>query len=150
MIKFKGFTLIEFVLILIIISIISVIVITSLREPQDTNIELAAKKVANDIIYVRERAITSSKTHKIYLNTPDRFRAGFGNYTLITNPDNNSPFDINISRSYSNVSFFRNYSVRFDPLGIGRFNTMTSIELRAGTKSKIIKITPLTGRVYVQ
>ncbi len=150
MIKFKGFTLIEFVLILIIIAIISVVIITSLRQPQDTAVELAAKKVANDIIYVRERAMASSKTHKIYINTPDRFRAGFGNYTLITNPDNNSPFDINISRSYPNVSFFRNYSVRFDPLGIGRFNTMTSIELRAGTKSKIIKITPLTGRVYVQ
>ncbi len=150
MIKFKGFTLIEFVLILIIIAIISVVIITSLRQPQDTAVELAAKKVANDIIYVRERAMASSKTHKIYINTPDRFRAGFGNYTLITNPDSNSPFDINISRSYPNVSFFRNYSVRFDPLGIGRFNTMTSIELRAGTKSKIIKITPLTGRVYVQ
>lgn len=146
----RGFTIIELVLILIILAIISAIGIVAIKAPSDTSIELAARKVAYDIGFVRERAMTSSKMHKIYINTPDRFRAGFGNFTLVTNPENNLPFDINISKNYAGISFFKNYSVKFDPLGVGKFSNATSIVLQSSGKIKTIKIIPTTGKVYVQ
>lgn len=146
----KGFTIIELVMVLLIAAVLSVVAVTVIMDTGSNVIDLAARKLAYDIGYVRNRAMTSSKPHKIYLNTPDRFSAGFGNYTLITNPDDNTNFDYNLSTRYSGVSFFRNYSAKFDSLGMQKFNGMTSITLTAGTKTKAIKIVPNTGRVYVQ
>lgn len=145
-----GFTLIELVIVMIIIAVLSVVGIMLIIDTGDTSIDLATKKVSFDIGYVRERAMTTSKTHKIYINTPDRFRAGFGNFTLITNPENNNPFDINLSQNYGGVVFFKNYSVKFDSLGIGRFSNVTSIILTTGARSKTIKIIPQSGKVYVK
>lgn len=145
-----GFTIIELVIVMILIAIISVVGIVSLKAPSDTAIELAARKVSYDIGYVRERAMTTAKSHKIYINTPDRFRAGFGNYTLIINPENQTPFDINLSTKYTGVAFFKNYSVKFDALGVGRFGNVTSIVLTAAGKTKAVKIVPQTGKVYVK
>lgn len=146
----KGFTLIELIMILLVVAVISAVAIMGIKAPSDTNIELAAKKVFYDIGYVRERAMATAKTHKMYLNTPDRVRAGFANYTLIINPENNTAFDMNLTKNYPGVSFFKNYSVGFDSLGRGGFKTQTSIQLSAETKKKFIKIIPATGRVYVQ
>lgn len=146
----QGFSIIEFILIIIIVSIISLVGIMAIKSPSDTVIDLAARKVAYDMGFIRERAMASSKTHKIYINIPDRFRAGFGNYTLITNPENNSPFDLRISKNYPGVTFFKNYSVQFDPLGRGKFVNVTSITLESASKSKNIKIVPYTGKIYVQ
>ncbi len=145
-----GFSLIELIIVMITIAIISVIGMVALKAPGDTALELAAKKVAYDISYARERAMMTSKKLKVYVNTPDRLRIGFGNYTLIKNPDDNSSFDTYISKKYPGVVFFNNYSVKFDAMGKNSFTQVTSIILQSGGKTKIIKITSATGRVYVQ
>jgi len=147
----RGFTLIELIMILLIAAVVSALAMMSAKNPSDINLELAAKKVYYDIGYVREKAMAAAKTHRIYLNTPDRVRAGFANYTLITNPENQKALDYFLGSSYPGVSVLRNYSVAFDSLGRSNiFKTQTSIQLSAGTKKKYIKIIPETGRVYVQ
>lgn len=150
--RFKkgGFSLIEFILIMIVVAIIATISVGILKSPSDTAIILAAKKVSYDISYARERAMVTLKEHKIYINTPDRLRIGYTNYTLINNPDDLKPFDINISNKYGGVSFFKNYSIKFDKLGRNVYKNVTSVVLISSGKQKIIGIVPNTGRVYVK
>ncbi len=146
----RGFTVIEFIIISILVAIISIVLVRSFSSPVDTALNLAAKKVYFDLSYARERAMMTSKRHKVYINTPDRIRVGFANYSLIINPEDNRPFDINISKVYSDVSFFKNYSVRFDALGRNEFKTQSSIKIISGSRSKFIKIVSETGNIYVQ
>lgn len=145
-----GFTLIEFIIVSVIISIITTVLITYFQSPSYNALDFAVKKVAMDLSYARQRAMNASRAHKVYLNTPDRLRIGFANYTLITNPDDLTKFDINISKKYPNVSFFSNYSVKFDSLGRNLYKNVTSISLVSYGKIKKIKIISDTGNIYVQ
>lgn len=145
----KGFTLIEFVMIIIILSIIALVVVIGVKKPSETNLEIAVKKVSSDISFIREKAIASNKKFKIYLQLPDTFMAGFGNYTLAINPENQGKFKYKLSENYPNVSFFKNYSLSFDGLGRNVFKTQTSIIIKSDTSQKVIKINPEHGRVYV-
>lgn len=146
----KAFTLIEVVIIFVVVAILTVVGLVSIKFSSDDTAELAAKKVFFDISYVREKSMLSTRSHKIYINTPDRFRAGYGNYTLIINPENNSLFDINLSKNYPGTSFFKNYSLLFDSIGRNVYGNITSIVLISSAKTKYIKIEPTTGRVYVK
>ncbi|MCX7991708.1 MAG: prepilin-type N-terminal cleavage/methylation domain-containing protein [Proteobacteria bacterium] len=148
--KNTGFTLIEFVIVSIIIAIISSALITYFKSPTENTLDLAVKKVAYDLGYARQRALNTSRTHRVYINTPDRLRIGFANYTIIQNPDDLTNFDINISKKYPGVSFFKNYSVRFDPLGRNLYKNVTSILLLHSGKSKRIRIISDTGSINVQ
>ncbi|MCX7770018.1 MAG: hypothetical protein N2202_02935 [Proteobacteria bacterium] len=134
---------------LIVLSIIFVVVILGMRKPLDVNLDLATKKVYGDLSFIREKAISTNKRYKIYLQTPDIFMAGFGNYTLIINPDDQSKLRYKLGDKYPKVSFFKNYSVAFDGLGRNIFRTQTSIIIKTSTNQKIIKINPEHGRVYV-
>lgn len=145
----RGFTLIEFVMIIIVLSIIALVVILGIKKPTEVNLEIATKKISSDISFIREKAISSNKRFKIYLLIPDTFMAGFGNYTLAINPENRSAFKYNLSTNYPNISFFKNYSIVFDGLGRNVFKTQTSIIIKSNTSQKIIKINPEHGRVYV-
>lgn len=146
----KGFTIVEFIIVSVIIAIITAALIRTFSETSITALDMAAKKVANDLSFARMRAMTTSRPHKIYINTPDRLRVGFANYTLIKNPDDQKNFDLNISQKYPSVSFFKNYSVKFNGLGINVYKSMSSIVLLSGSKSKSIKIISETGNIYVQ
>jgi hypothetical protein len=145
----KGLTLIEFVKTLIVFSIIAIVVILGVRKRPDINLDMATKKVHFDLSYIREKAISTNKRYKIYLQTPDTFMVGFGNYTLIINPENQSKFRYNLSNNFPQVTFFKNYSIVFDGIGRNVFKTQTSIILKSGNNQKIIKINPEHGRVYV-
>jgi len=145
-----GFTLIELIIVLVIAAIISLVGIVAIKSPSDSSLDLATKNISYILSFVREKATASSKPHKVYLTTPDKIRAGFGNFTLINNPDDNAPFDTQLSKKYPNITFFKNYSVRFDGIGRSTFVTVTSITVKSTTASKYIKINPSTGRVYVQ
>lgn len=146
----KGFTVIELIMILLIIGLFIFGVVTYMTDLDKTALELASKKVAHDIAYIRNRALFTSKTHRIFLRVPDRIEAVYGNYTYVKNPDDNTDFKYNLSKKYSGVSFFRNYSLMFNSLGMQKFNAMTSITLTTGSKIKTIKILPNTGKIYVQ
>lgn len=150
MFKKDGFSLVEFILIMIIVAVITTLSVGLLKSPSDTALILATKKVAYDISYARERAMVASKEHKVYINTPDRLRIGYKNYTLIYNPDDLQPFDINISSKYGGVSFFNNYSIKFDSFGRNAYKNVTSVVLTASGKQKVIGILPNSGRVYVK
>lgn len=148
--SFAGFTLIEFVIVSIIIGIISVTLISYFTSADYAVLDFAAKKVSLDLSYGRQRAMVTMKPHKIYINMPDRLRIGFGNYTLITNPDNLTLYDIRLSKDYPGVSFFNNYSIFFDSLGRNKYMNVTSIRLSLGSKTKAIKIISETGKIYEQ
>ncbi len=146
----KGFSIIEIIMVILIGSIIGAVIVLGLKSPSDTTLELATKKIKNDLVYVRERAISTNRKHKIYIDTPDTFKAGFGNFTLIVNPENQSKFIYNLGDNYPKVTFFKNYSIFFDSLGRNTYKSQTSIVLKSGTNAKVIKIDNKTGRVYVQ
>jgi len=146
----KGFSIIEIIMVILIGSIIGAVILLGLKRPTNITLELATKKVKNDIVYVRERAIVTNKKHKIYISIPDTFKVGFGNFTLIVNPENQSKFIYNLGDSYPKVTFFKNYSIVFDSLGRNTYKSQTSILLNLGTNTKTIKIDNKTGRVYVQ
>lgn len=146
----NGFTLIEFVIVSLIIAIITAGLVRSFLDTSTHALEIAVKKVVNDLSFVRMRAVNTSKPHKVYINTPDRFRAGFGNYTLIKNPDDQNSFDIKISKKYPSVNFFSNYSVKFDALGRNVYSSVTSIVVTNGSQTKKIRIVSDTGNIYVQ
>jgi type II secretory pathway pseudopilin PulG len=148
--KVKGFSIIEIVMVILIGSIIGAVIILGLKSPSDPALELATKKIKNDLSYVREKAISTNKKHKIYITTPDTFKAGFANFTLMINPENQSEFIYNLGDKYPKVTFFKNYSIVFDSLGRNTYKNQTSIILKSGPNFRIIKVDNMTGRIYVQ
>lgn len=159
----KAFTIYELVLVITILLILAVSVAVKVVSFDEIKLSSAASKLAADISYCQQLAITKQIFHGISFDTTHNQYFLFENSpaTKIKDPYNRAQDFI---VAYNNIEELNGVSInavnlnstsqlRFDGLGIpydanqNALNTDGSITLRMGANSKTITITPQTGKI---
>jgi type II secretory pathway pseudopilin PulG len=127
----KGFTLIELVMIIVLISILAVSIVPKFVDTSAISLVGAAAVVVADIRYTQELAMSTHAPKTITFTTSDTF------YT-VNSQTMNLPSRVSIS---SGATF------TFNSLGEPTAGGGSSVEIQAGSSTKTITVESYTGRV---
>ncbi len=157
--KKSGFTIIELVIIITIISIVATYALMKFPSTPGINVSAQAQQLANDIRFTQTLAMTSGQDYYLKITgstyqilsasgTPQTF--AFGNITT----------RLNTGITFGNyLATLPNGLIAFDALGIpyttnptaATFLTvLATIPLNGGGSTSTVTITPETGRVSIQ
>jgi prepilin-type N-terminal cleavage/methylation domain-containing protein len=168
----KGFTLIEFLVIIFIIGIIGVIASSRMPDISAMRREQAARKIQSDIRYAQSLAVSlQRRTRLIFSTASDNYSIyientyGAGNWVLAAEPATRKDFTIQLnSEPFNGVGietvYFNgdDYGLVFDrwgnPYG---YNVSTGATTALTNPARLIITGPVeirvergTGRVYIQ
>ncbi len=143
----KGFTLLELVLLMSLVAIVSLGLYSNMT-PTDISVDSAVLKLAHDLRFAQDRAMTTGRNHgfrtlsttqyEIYDQSP-------GSPT--TDPTGQGPMVINLTTDYKNVIFQGTYQIEFNSVGSPTVGGGSSIGLTNGTETKNFSVTNNTGLI---
>jgi len=174
----RGHTLIELILTLVIIAIMAAGAFISIESYKSLRLDAAAKRMASDLDYVRNLALSTAKWYRVDFaiepnNIYQVYDASWGGNNPIDDPSNpGTDFVVNLNDSYNGVKivalnlgvapFDLPADVYFNPLGVPYaaysdpilpVDVGGQITLQYGDDAalqKIIQITPNTGRISIE
>ncbi|KAF0134134.1 MAG: Uncharacterized protein FD145_890 [Candidatus Saganbacteria bacterium] len=166
--KQKGFSLVELVLVLIILIVLAAGSIIYIGFFQGIKLQSAAEKLANDIKYAQNTAVSKTvwygvkfevdpvNRYSIYYTdgTTDTLEADPADFSKILSVDTNEKFGAKINSvmlegGQNQIEFNGLGHPYTDYLGWVVSNE-GSIVLQSGSQTKTIKITPNTGNVVIE
>lgn len=166
--KRKGFTIIELVMVMIFIGILSAVVIIAIAGPmRGIQLSGAADKLSSDLRYAQTMANGTGKWHGISfevdpLNRYTIYTTTGTSDTSVENPAKpGSSFCINTDAEFNvtitGASIDGGSKIEFSPLGTPYIDKNGSaitaegvITLTKNSSSKTVRVTPNTGRIYIQ
>jgi prepilin-type N-terminal cleavage/methylation domain-containing protein len=159
----SGFTLVELMMVIVIMTIIGVGVIPLMSMGAQAQVYAAADSLAADMNYARNLAITHGQTFRVHLHTWDNtYKILDVNGQTIMHPVTKKPYRIDYAadKRLSRVdligaAFDLTHEVRFDYQGSpynGNGNPLNSglVTLRADSEIRSVAVEPVTGVISVQ
>lgn len=166
--KKDGFTLVELLIVVVILSVAAMIVVPTLSSAADMQVRSAANTIAADLDYARGLAVTRQANYSVVFNpggesyeirrTSDNTvignpLMGGQNYVVTFDGDSRlSQVDIDLANFDSdadNAITFNYLGVPFKGIGTGTSLTSGRITLQAGTFTLYVDIEPVTGYVTI-
>jgi len=156
----KGFTLIEFVMLLLITAILGMVIINDISSTLSaTNLEVAKWKLKTDILYAQNLAVTQQLNHGVIFNPLLSTYSVYSQNTtnIVSDPLTNQPFTVDYvnDTSFKGVTFssptFGN-RLEFNDLGTPSNGTEPlasdgTITLNRGASASLITVTKNTGKI---
>jgi len=153
-----GFTLLELVFVLILMSILSVGIY--LKWPGSIiNLGGQAYQLADDLRYTQTLSMTTGQRYRLVKTSANTYQIVNFAGTAIKLAMGNTSVTLNSGITFGTLTNLPNSLVEFDGLG-GPYTTATvpgtaltsiaTIPLTAGSDTVTVNITPETGRVFVQ
>jgi prepilin-type N-terminal cleavage/methylation domain-containing protein len=173
--KFRAFTLVEILCVVVILGICSAVIIPQLSSRDDLRVAAAARVVVADVMYAQSRAISSQQKHFLEFSgqsyTMKTRTSDAASMVIVTHPVTKENYLTGFSTASSSRglesctlvgwSFGNGINVLgFDELGApfaysALTNTMTSltspatIQVRSGNQTITISIEPFTGEATI-
>ncbi|MFA5784821.1 MAG: GspH/FimT family pseudopilin [Phycisphaerae bacterium] len=159
----RGFTLIEIMLVVVILSIAAMLAIPFAASGAASQLKAAATILAADLEYAKSMAISRGQDYWVEFNTStNSYSIKDASDTVITNPLTGKQYIINFSSDnrfsrvdITSVNFDATGStVGFDYLGSpqhtgGDLNGAGEITLSAGGSTLTVRIEPVTGYITI-
>ncbi len=167
--KHHGFTLIELVLTLSLLSILGVSAITAMVNVGTMKADVAAQKLVADLSYARELARSHNAIHGVSFNaaadtyTVYQFDPNTGLETAVTSPHTETPMLINFATApgltgvdIQDPNFGGGSNIRFAPIGTPQLPggaalvAAGTVVLSQGGRARTVSVQPNTGEVNKQ
>ncbi|MEN6309050.1 MAG: GspH/FimT family pseudopilin [Anaerohalosphaeraceae bacterium] len=166
--KKDGFTLVELLIVVVILSVAAMIVVPTLSSAADMQVRSAANTIAADLDYARGLAVTRQTNYSVVFN-PDTESyeirrtsdntvianplMGGQNYVVAFDDDSRlSQVDIasaNFDSDTDNAVTFNYLGAPFKGIGTGTSLTSGRVTLQAGTFTLYVDVEPVTGYVTI-
>ena len=157
--KIDGFTLIEVLMTIVIVSILAILPFFSMPATS-INLDGQAQQLAHDIRYTQSLSMTKSQRYRLQLNTgTNSYQIVNGAGTAVLLASGSTTVTLNTGISFATLTNLPNNMIVFDGDGVPYTDTSipgtalsanASITLQSSGSSKTVVITPLTGKVNVQ
>lgn len=157
--KIQGFSLIELIMVIIVISILAVVPFISMPGP-GLNLDAQGQKLANDIRYAQSFSMTKGQRYRLVITT------GTSSYQILNTAgtavrfaSGNTTTTLNSGISFGTLTNLPNSLIAFDGEGIPYTTTGSpgtalaanaTIPLQSSSSTTNVIITPITGTVTVQ
>ena len=158
----RGFTLIEVLVIVVILSIVGMVAIPMMGSTAITELKAAANMVSADLEYAKSIAIAKGQIYSVQFDTgAESYRVKDQNGSTITHPVNGVDYVVDFSAdsridqvTISSVNFDSTNEVKFDYLGNplnGNDDSLSSgtVTLEAGGQTMTIEVEPVTGYISI-
>lgn len=172
----KGWTLIELIMVMVLLGIVSVVAFINISSYRTQHLYAAAERIANDLRYVKNLALTTSKWHGVSFtsSTYTLYETdGVIDTTLKSLISPAQGYVVNLGTDYHGVSIsalvnLAGAKVEFSPLGVpytdkNGFALVSTAQIVlsgtgasggcascGGTAFLSVYIDPQTGRIYIQ
>lgn len=158
--KTLGFSLIELVIIILIISILAIIPLFNLQTGININVEAQAQQFANDIRYTQSLAMSKEERYRITKLSSSSYQILNSSATAIVFPSGSSTITLSSGITFGTWTNLPNNLIAFNGQGMPYLDTGVpgtaltsgttySITLTNGATTSTVSITPITGRVIV-
>jgi prepilin-type N-terminal cleavage/methylation domain-containing protein len=149
----KAFTLIELILVIAILGILSVSVTVLVFNYSTANLEVVSKKIASDIKYAQDLAMTNQGTiYGAYFDSANNQYTAYK--TNINTPVADPMTRENLIENFANFSGITiiggDYTVEFNEKGAPITGGGGSVSITDGTNTKTISVIANTGKVKIQ
>lgn len=144
----KGFTLIELILTISLMSILSYAAIPKSAPLASFNLDASARQIKSDIRYAQNLATTTGENHGFRTtgnHTYEIYNVTTG--ALATSPVTHEDYTVDMSGSYGDVLFADDYVIEFDTLGRPVTGGGTIVEVGEGAALKQVQVTASSGYV---
>jgi len=156
--KKRGFTIVELVMVIIVVGILAGVSILAIsRSMDDMRLASAADKIASDLAYAKSMANATGQWYGV------RFIIDSNKYIvyLTTGTQETDSFVVRLYEDFgvtiSSVNFGLGNQIEFSPLGQPYTDmhgipmaTESIITIIRGAVIKTVRITPHTGRIFIQ
>lgn len=158
----RGFTMIELVMIIVLLTIVAVVAGPRLANITGVKVSATARKLQADMTYTQNLAMTSNQRHRVVFPSTTSYEVRDASGALATNPHDGGGFtvttDAGITMSWSfNGDSALNRGVEFDTLGrpylyAGASPSATTIAVgtvtvTGGGTTRTVTVQPQTGQV---
>jgi len=153
--NYRGFTLIELAITLLVVGTIAVVI--SISWPSFTiNLNAQAELLADDIRYAQNLSLSKSERHRLVKTSANSYQITNSVGTPVVMPTGSSTVTLGSGISFGAISNLPNNLIVFDSKGVPYvdtgnpgtpLSTMATITLAASGNTKIISIYPETGWV---
>ena len=164
--RIGGFTLIELVMIIVVVSILGFVVLARYHDPAETTVSIEADHLARDIRHMQRLAMTWGQTlrfsilpgnngYRVVCATGSATPPCSGAVTAVTDPATGAPFETPVPPGLQNGVTVAGATLDIDALGrplsgVGALlNGDTTYTLTGGTESSTVTVLRLTGFVDV-
>jgi prepilin-type N-terminal cleavage/methylation domain-containing protein len=162
---YRGFTLVELILVVLILSIAAVVAVPMFSSAADIQVRATANRIAADLDYARGLAITRQKDYSVVFDAANElYEIQDVDGVPITNPLDNKTFTVNLANdartggvNIVSADFDGQTAVTFDYLGTpyaaGAPLTpqgVISLRSRDGSFTLTVKVEPVTGYVMIE
>lgn len=149
-----GFTLIELVLVLVILSIVAVTTMPKDNGSQILNTDAVTQKMVGDLRYAQNLAMTSGNGYGMRITgatSYEIYRTTDG--SIAESPYDHKPMQINLVNDYPGASISesdQNLDIVFNTYGQAVSGGGENIQIMGGSVSKTISISENSGFVSIQ
>ncbi len=141
----SGFSAIELVMTMTLLSIFGIGMVSTMDlAPSST--QAAMLKVAEDIRYAQNRAMTTGTAHGFKTTSTtsyEIYQGSPGNPT--TDPTTRTAMTVNFNNLFKGVSFQGSYQIQFDGMGKPTVGGGSSVVLQKGTSTRTFTVVANTG-----
>ena len=153
----NGFTLIEIIIVVVILSIAALLAIPMLGNSGDIQVRAAGDMIAADLEYAKGMAVSRQKPYTVvFSDSAESYSIKDANGTVIKHPVNGKPYSVNFTTdsriSQVNISSLVDFGgtsqVEFDSVG-KPVNGGGKIFLAGGGKTVTVSVDAVTGYISV-
>ena len=145
----KGFTLIEIILTLTVLTVITIVAFPSDNGLTPFALDAASRKVKTDIRYAQDLATTTGDTYGFRVTGPSTYEVYDATTGAIPlSPYTNAPMQENLTADFGPVTFQNlAYKVEFNSYGLPTLGGGTTLQILYGGGTKNVNISSTSGYV---
>jgi prepilin-type N-terminal cleavage/methylation domain-containing protein len=149
----KGFTMVELVLVMVVMSILAFTAVPKDPGSQLMNLDAAARRIEGDLRYAQNLSMTTGDGYGVHFTGPTTYEVYLTtDGSVVSSPYDHQPMQMDLNNDYPGVSVSaadQAEDIVFNSYGEPVAGGGDTVQLNSGTSNKVISISLSSGFVSI-